>query len=547
MGGHALNGASGLRGAAASFVETGAAARAADVGPMARIDHDPRIPLAVDLDGTLIRGDLLRESLIGLVARALPTLPEALGALWSAFRAGGKAGLKAILAERVRPDPATLPYREEILALVRDARAAGRRVILVTAADRRHAEAVAAHLGLFHEAHGSDGRRNFSGEVKAAFLVARFGDGGFDYVGDAPRDLAVWAAARQAVTVAAPPALARAAEALAAERAAAGRPAVPPVHLAPPARGPARLVPWVGALRPHQWVKNLLVLAPILSEHRTDAEGWTAALLTAAAFCLVASAAYVVNDLFDIEADRAHPRKRTRPFASGRLSATAGAAAAPVLLALALATAAAVSSVALGVTALYFGATLLYTLVLKRELVIDICTLAGLYALRLVAGTWVIGSQLSPWMLAFTAFVFLSLAAMKRQTELVSLARRGAGGRRDGARPVGLGRAAQRHAAGRAYRAEDLPVVTMMAIAAGYTAVLVLSLYIYSPSVQALYKSPLILWGIPPIVIYWLSRMVMIAHRGGMDDDPVLFALRDRISLACVGGVGAVLLAAGSL
>lgn len=483
-------------------------------------------PLVVDLDGALARGNLSRESALGLVSRALPEAVRRLVPLVGLWRRQGRAAVKAALAGLVRPDPALLPWRPETLDLIREARAQGRRTVLVSSADESLVRAAADHLGIFDEAHGSDGRRDLAGRARADFLAERFGPGGFDYVGDAAEDLPVWVVARRAVTVAAPQALVRAVEAQAGAR--AGTDPHAPLHLAPPEGGAARLRPWLRAIRPHQWSKNLLVFAPLLAEHRLDAEGWTAAALAFLAFCLAASSAYLLNDLLDLEADRAHPDKRHRPFAAGELGTGAGGIAAALLLAGALAAAGAASAMVLGVTAFYYGATLLYSLALKRELVIDICVLAGLYSLRVIAGAVAVGSTPSPWMLAFCTFLFLSLAAMKRQTELVGLPPSDPADAAD--------TPAARRAAGRAYRAEDLPVVTMMAIAAGYTAVLVLALYIYTPGVRALYAAPMFLWGAPPILLYWISRMVMIAHRGGMPSDPVLFALRDRVSLACVAG-----------
>ena len=259
---------------------------------------------------------------------------------------------------------------------------------------------------------------------------------------------------------------------------------------------------------------------PLLATHREAGSEVLAAVICFAAFSLVASSVYCLNDLLDLDADRAHPRKRNRPFASGQVPAMHGLAMAGGLFLAGFALAAAVNAMTVGVLSVYFGATLLYSLALKRELVIDICLLAGLYTLRVIAGGMAVDLPPSPWMLALSTFLFLSLAAMKRQTELVDLAAAG-----------------KSETSGRAYRAEDLNVVTMMAIAAGYTAVLVLALYIYSPAVQRLYESPLILWGAPPILLYWISRMVMIAHRGGMDDDPVLFAVKDAVSICCGAGI----------
>lgn len=473
------------------------------------------VPLVVDMDGALLRVDAFHEGCVNLFAGGLRDVLGAVPLVVSALRRKGahpKAAIKAAVAARAPLDAAALPLRDEVLDLIREARAEGRRVILATAADQRVADAVASHVGLFDEVCGSDGIVNLGGAAKAAWLVDRFGRGGFDYVGDHARDLPVWAEARRAITVAAPSALVRRVEAQTHDR--------PSLHLAPPPSAARRIHDHIRALRPHQWLKNLLLFLPILAAHITAAEVWQDVTLGFIAFSLTASSVYCLNDLLDLEADRAHPRKRRRPFASGDVPALHGVWMGASLLVAGFWLAWAVSPLLFGVLTVYFGATLLYSFVLKRELVIDICVLAGLYTLRVIAGSAAADLQLSPWMLALSVFLFLALAAMKRQTELVDLARSG-----------------RSESSGRAYRAEDLNVVTMMAIAAGYTAVLVLALYIYSPAVQQLYASPLLLWGAPPILLYWISRLVMIAHRGGMNDDPVLFAVKDRISVASAAGM----------
>ncbi len=468
--------------------------------------------LVVDLDHTLIRTDLLVES--GLSALALAPR-SALGAL-AAAPVAGRAATKARLAGLARIDVAGLPYDDAVLARIAQARGAGERVALVSAADGRLVAAVAAHLGLFDEAHGSDGTLNLKGAAKAAFLVARYGAGGFAYIGDATADLAVWAAAGHAITVGAGPGLRRAVDGL--------RPGAE--HLAP-RDGPA-FGPLLRAMRPHQWLKNTLVVLPVLAAHDLRPEVMVLAAVAFTAFSLCASGVYLLNDLFDLAADRAHPRKRRRPFASGAARVGHGLVAAPLLFVAALALALVAAPVGFaGVLAVYAAATFAYTLVLKRLLLIDIFTLAGLYTLRVIAGGVATGLTLSPWFLGFTAFLFLALAAMKRQTELEDLVR--------------AGRTA---AAGRAYRIEDLPIVTVMALAAGYLAVLVLALYVTTDGVTRLYARPAFLLGICPVLLYWVTRLVILAHRGQMDDDPLLFALRDPVSRICGLVILAVALAA---
>jgi 4-hydroxybenzoate polyprenyltransferase/phosphoglycolate phosphatase-like HAD superfamily hydrolase len=461
-------------------------------------------PLVVDLDGTLIQTDLLFESLW----RALAQGPRAaLAFAGQAVR--GRAALKAHLADVVSIDPAGLPYDQGVLELVRAAREAGRTTVLCTASDQKLARGVAAHLGLFDDVHGSDGVRNLKGTNKAAFLVERFGEGGFDYVGDALADRAVWSRARAAISIGLP----------AAARAGVTSAGGVVQHIDRPGAG---LKPYVKAMRPHQWLKNILVFLPVLAAHNFTLAAWGAAMAAFVAFSLVASSVYFANDMLDLDADRAHPRKRNRPFAAGTASLAVGTVMTVLLLLAGFGIGLLVGEPRfLAVLGFYFVLTTAYSLSLKRKLVIDICTLAGLYTLRVIAGAAATGVPLSEWLLGFSVFFFLSLAAVKRQAELV-----------DG---LASGRSA---AAGRAYRTDDLPIVSQMAIAAGYAAVLEFALYLNSSNVLKLYHSPKFLWGISPVLLFWISRMVMRAHRGGMTDDPIIFAVRDRISHYC----GAIIL-----
>ncbi|BAQ71663.1 prenyltransferase family protein (plasmid) [Rhodovulum sulfidophilum] len=454
--------------------------------------------LVVDLDGTLIRSDMLYESLWGAcradwkaglaVAAALPR---------------GRAAVKRLLAGRAPLDPAALPYDAAVLERVRSWRAAGGRCVLVTATDQELADRIAAHLGLFDEVHGSDGTTNLKGPEKAAFLTRRFGAGGYAYIGDSPADLAVWRDAAHAITVNAPGTLRRQVEALGHET----------EHLGTEAR-PLR--PYLRALRPHQWLKNVLVFLPMVAGHQLQAGVLLQSLLAFLAFSLVASSVYVLNDLLDLAADRAHPRKRNRPLASGALSIAHGTAMAPALLGLGFLIAAALGPAFLGVMAVYYLLTTVYSFDLKRRPIVDICALACLYTLRIVAGAAATGIVLSVWLLAFAIFFFFALAAVKRQAELVDIAARGALG-----------------ASGRGYQVGDLAVVSQMSVASGYVSVLVMALYVNSPAVSELYSFPAALWGICLILLYWISRMIITTHRGNMHDDPVVYAAKDRVSQVC--------------
>ena len=285
------------------------------------------------------------------------------------------------------------------------------------------------------------------------------------------------------------------------------------------------VLPYVHALRPHHWVKNVLVYLPLLASHAITAQSMGQATLAFGAFCLVASSVYVVNDLLDLQSDRAHPRKCLRPFAAGLLPVAQGPwlAAGLCLSGLALAFAAGAAFAALVLC--YVVISTAYSLGLKRRIILDICVLATLYTLRIVAGGLATGTELSVWLLAFSAFLFLSLAAIKRQAELGEMALRGT-------------QAAQ----GRGYRVTDLPVISMIVIASGYVAVLVLALYVSAPYVAALYPRPEALWGVCAVLWFWISRTSVIAHRGQMPQDPVIFALRDPTSLVAAVVAGGFVL-----
>jgi 4-hydroxybenzoate polyprenyltransferase len=454
------------------------------------------LPLCVDLDGTLLRTDLFYESLLALLARK----PVALFLL-PVWLLRGKAALKREIASRVDLDVATLPYNDQLITEL--AASSRRKRILCTASDSTLADKVAAHIGLFDLVLASDGQRNLSGPRKAAALVEHFGERGFDYAGNAAIDLHVWRHARRAWVINASDSLAAAA--------AKGCPVE--THSAPSNGG---LKSWLHAIRMHQWLKNLLVLVALLASHRFFDAGAVASTLSAfMAFSLCASGVYVLNDLFDLAADRQHPRKRMRPFAAGDIPLVAGMFAAPALTVAGIAIALLVGPMFALVLLVYFATTLAYSLRLKRVAMLDVVVLAGLYTIRIIGGAVAIGSVLSFWLLAFSMFTFLSLAMVKRYTELgVLLAN------------------SRSEASGRGYNVEDLPLIQSLGAASGYIAVLVLALYINSPESLALYHRPQVLWLLCPLLLYWMSRFWVIAHRGEMNDDPVVFAALDRISQA---------------
>ena len=458
----------------------------------------PKDLLVVDLDGTLLKSDMLYES------------------FWSAFNKNwrspflslvalgrGKAALKDYLRSAAEIDVSTLPYDEAVVEFIHAFRRQGGRVALVTASNQIFADNIAGHLQIFDEVCGSDGDHNLKGTNKADFLIERFGCDTFCYVGDAHADLPVWAVSQKIVTVNASPALRQKAEGL-------GKPVQ---HLVTTVKN---FRPYIKALRPHQWLKNSLILLPMLAAHQLDASTFFISLLAFVAFSLVASSVYVLNDLLDLNADRAHPRKRLRPFASGAVPIAHGGYLALALLLGGTLVAAFLGWAFLLVLSAYYVLTTAYSLTLKRRIVLDICVLAGLYTMRIIAGGVAIGSELSVWLLAFSIFFFLSLAAVKRQAELVDMTGRGI-----------------LTAQGRGYHVADLPIISMVGLAAGYIAVLVMALYVNSSTVQELYAFPDALWGICCVLLYWLTRIVLLTHRGTMHDDPVVFAAKDRVSQLC--------------
>ena len=455
------------------------------------------LPLCVDCDGSLIRTDLLHENVFALLKARWFML------LWLPFwLLQGKATLKRKLAEHAQVDAATLPYNEALVAWLRQEKARGRKIVLATASDVSLANRVAAHLGVFDEVMASDGGVNLAGAEKARQLSARYGERGFDYVGNSEADMAVWRQAHGAVVAGSSHGM---------KDRAAGVAKLLQVFQTPR----AELRDYLKALRLHQWLKNLLVLLPALAAHRiSDPATLGTALLAMLSFGLCASSVYVLNDLLDLPSDRAHPRKCKRPFASGRLPVAAGAVMIPLLLAGSLAAAWTLHPAFKLVLLAYLLATVAYSVRLKNHVVIDVILLAGLYTTRVVAGA--AATQIVPsfWLLAFSMFLFFSLALVKRYAELFAALKQDKTG-----------------AAGRGYVVDDLPLLMALGLSSAMAALMVLALYVNSPDVIRMYAQPVWLWLLVPLNLYWVSRVWMKSHRGQMHDDPVVFAVRDVQSL----------------
>ena len=453
-------------------------------------------PLVVDLDGTLIKTDLLLES----VCRLLREAPLALFAL-PFWLLKGRAHLKREIAQRIQLDPTLLPYRTALLDYLHAEREKGRQIVLATASDERFAKLIANHLKLFDLVLASDGIANLSGERKRARLVSQFGEKGFDYAGNESRDLAVWSSARKAIVVNPNPRLLRAVA------------KVTEFETSFEDRG-ASLSEYLNALRPHQWLKNVLVFVPIFTAHLFINPVLLGRTLVAfVAFCCCASSGYLINDLCDLQADRHHPEKRLRPFASGRLPLGYGLAVAPVLAVFGCVLGLLLSGLSVGILLLYFIVAAAYSLSLKKVVLLDVLVLASLYTLRIIGGGVAIAIWPSVWLAAFSLFLFVSLAFIKRYTELAVM--RNVDGDR---------------ATARGYELSDAELLASKGTASGYAAVVVLALYIASGAVKTLYSTHQVLWFVCPLLLYWIGYLWLVAHRGKMLDDPLVFAMRDRTS-----------------
>jgi 4-hydroxybenzoate polyprenyltransferase/phosphoserine phosphatase len=466
-------------------------------------------PLVVDLDGTLTLTDTLFESFIAAVKKSpinLIKLPASL--------LGGKAAFKAVIAREAQPDVEHLPYNEHLLEFLHEEKRRGRRIILATAAQESIAASVAKHLALFDLVLASNEQTNLKGRAKLKSIQENVGEA-FSYAGDSKYDLPIWRAAQSAILVSVAP-----------DIAAAVRRDVPIEREFP--KEEVGLSTWLRALRVHQWMKNLLLFVPVLTAFSFfDAKLITQGALAFLAFSLAASATYIVNDLWDLGNDRRHPRKRSRPFAAGQISIAHGLIASASALGLGLLIAHAVSTGFFALLLLYIAATSAYSWVLKEYVLIDVLTLSLLYTLRILAGSVAIGVVVSPWLLAFSVFIFLSLALVKRCAELVSLELSG-----------------KRAAHGRDYRVTDLVALWPLGIAAGVSAVVIFGLFINIPETQQRYASPNLLWIAAVSLTYWMGRIWIKTSRGEMHDDPIIFAIKDRGSLVTVLSVIAIILTA---
>lgn len=462
------------------------------------------MPLCVDLDGTLIKSDMLWETFV----RILRQNPFALlAAPWWWMK--GRAHLKKMLSARATVDATRLPYHQRFLESVEQQHKDGRKLVLATASDMAMARPVAEHVGLFDEVLASDGQLNLRGSNKVRTLSERYGERGFDYAGNSHVDIPVWAGSRKAVVVNASKSLVSRAEKV--TEVAAFFP-----------REHNRFAALLALLRPHQWVKNLILFLPLIASHQIARSGPVLQATQAfVAFCLCASAIYILNDLLDLDADRQHPSKRHRPFAAGDLPMSIGLSLIVPMWMAGLFIGLLLSVKFALVLGLYIVLASAYGWRLKRVALLDVFLLASLYAVRLIAGHEATGVPYSPWLLAFCMSLFVCLALLKRFEELIGLKDRN-----------------KSKARGRGYRTEHLKPVAVLGFVAGVIAVVVLAMYVQSEQVLVLYHRPKLLLIACPLLLLWLGRVWLSAYNGRMHSDPVVFALRDPLSYALVFGGG---------
>ena len=479
------------------------------IDPEVEADRDSEnMPLVVDLDGTLVRSDLLVETFFALLKRNVLYL-----LLIPFWLAKGKAAFKHEIALRTTLDAALLPYQQTFLQHLIGEHGKGRRLILATASNEKIGRIVADHLGIFSDVLASNVTINLSGRRKLACIEQLLDGQPFAYAGNAMVDLPIWARSGQVIVVNPLHGVKKAAEQQGA------------VHSVYDDREGSALKRYLKAFRVHQWLKNLLVFVPLVMAHELgDAAQIGRAFLAFLAFSLCASSVYLLNDLLDLPDDRQHPTKRDRPLAAGSISTVNAALLIPALLLLSFSISLILPPEFLAVLALYYGITLSYSFRLKRIALIDVITLAGLYTIRIIAGTVAVSTIYSFWLLAFAMFLFLSLALVKRYTELLLAQQSG-----------------KAKTSGRGYGTHDLETLSQFGSSAGLMSVMVLALYINSEKIQSLYAHPEVIWLLCPLILYLVTRIWLLARRGKVHEDPVVFVIRDRRS-QLVAGLGALLL-----
>lgn len=478
-------------------------------------DKKNQRPLFVDLDGTLVSTDTLWESCLLFIKRYPLHVWRLI--IWSFY---GKAYFKEQVAKKVIPNAETLPYQDEVVRYVSNAKDSGRDVYLITAANRRVADCISKHIKFFTVAIGSNSKLNLKGENKLAAMRNIIGMNQFDYIGDSRADVAIWREAHTAIISNGKHKLANLLN-----------------------KDKDKIVilfgdrtslfkKWIKALRLHQWSKNGLLFIALFMSHRIiELNLFKLEVIAFFSFSLSASAVYILNDLFDLEADRKHPSKKNRPFASGDLPVISGIIAIPGLLIVSFLLATSLlPNIFPFVLIIYLITTTSYSLYFKEKLFLDVIILGTLYTLRVLAGGLAVGVEVSSWLLGFSWFFFLSLAFMKRYTDLLLIKNNN-----------------QEELFGRGYSVIDLDIVQKLGISSGFISLLILALYINGDQVMVLYKQPEVIWLTIPILLYWLMRMWFVAHKGKMTDDPIAFALKDKSSYITFFLITIILIVAANL
>ena len=471
-----------------------------------------RKPLIVDLDGSLIRNDLLIDSLLFFIFKRPLNIFKALGYLLK-----GKANLKYQLAKKVEIDVKSLPYNEQALKVIKKVKSDGRKVILATASNEKYALQISNHLGIFDDVLASNEYVNLRSKNKADKLVEEFGENGFDYIGNSQDDLAVWSESSLSYIVEPGFYLLRKLKKI---HKAKGKSKASKIEIIKEVGKKSTLRIWLKQIRIHQWSKNLLIFIPLLASHNiADLDSIYNSVLGFILFSLCASSVYMLNDLVDLQNDRKHKSKKNRPVACAKISIFSAAFSCLALLATSCIGAYLLMPLWFFISIIsYYILTLSYSLVLKKLEVFDVIMLASLYTIRIIAGAFAISTALTFWILSFSMFIFLSLAFVKRHCEIFDHRKSGS----------------SEAISGRGYYSSDLEIISSLGCASGYLSVMILALYIQDPSTIELYSRPRIIWFACPLFLFWISRIWVLAHRGKIHDDPVFFAIKDKISWVVV-------------
>ncbi len=462
------------------------------------IKKSKQIALFVDLDGTLITGDTLHQSVILLIKR----YPLKIFSLFC-WITKGRAFLKYKVAQLIIPEPSLLQYKKDVIGYINKEKNNGRDVYLLSAANKKIAESVAGYLGIFKKVYGSTAKINLLGKEKLKRIRNIVGNNQFEYMGDSKNDIPIWSATSSGAAIDPNRGLKKRIRKF------------DNIKMINTMKKKAIFKSIIKEIRIHQWAKNLLLFLPIIMAHQfTETKIVISVFWAFISFSFCASAMYVLNDLLDIETDIAHPSKQHRPLASGEMSIKLGVFLIIGLIIISFSIVVSTLSTSfLIILIIYIMLTTAYSFILKQIMLIDVIVLGGLYTLRIGAGSVASGVGVSSWLLVFSMFFFLSLAFMKRYADLILMRENNKG-----------------KIAGRDYHLEDLDLVQKSGITSGFVAMLVLALYINSAHVIGLYKSPILIWFTVPVLLYWLMRMWMVTNRGKMTEDPIIFALRDKIT-----------------